>query len=145
VVEAVWEDGVVSTDYGEVIARPGMAFNLARSTTAGSRGRAKEVSKLRRKLEMGPVLIKGDEWFLDADFDSDMLGLVVLVLSREGARSLFGNGDVRDRELQFYRETIEALTGKKPPGKYSWGLVDALQDHWTLDPAISFNYRRRAV
>jgi hypothetical protein len=90
---------------------------------------------------MGPILIGGIEWFLTSYFRKDFLGLAVLILSPDSSLSVLGKEGRGAHELEFYREKIEAETGKTPPVHYAWGLVTAEEDHWTLDPVLYFQYK----
>jgi hypothetical protein len=136
----MWELGIIVSDSGEVIVRPGMTIDELLKTTPGHEARVSETGPGWKRVELGPITIAGYcDFYMAVYCNECRVQTFDINLGDEAVKRLW-QGQSADAELNFYRALVEKETGHKSPASFDWGAVAAFKDHWTLLPSISFRY-----
>jgi hypothetical protein len=143
----MWQDGIITTDENEVIARPEMTPDELKVTHFAGSGKfwTDPSSPIHQRLSSAQFRLRNLEWESGVYFLANRLVIFVLVLTRSEALRLFGARDQKDYadELQFYKKLVKSNTGQLPPVELSWGTIGADYDSKTMSCSIYFKYLQR--
>jgi len=138
----MWNDGIVTTDSGDMLARPGMTLDDFQASAISHGGIIEPMGPGYEKAhEMRPFIIDGHECRAALYFGDRSLSLLTLQLSNTEAARLFGTNAGGDAELDFLFSWVRQQSGRRSPAKFSWGKIVAARDTRGASFCfIDFNY-----
>jgi hypothetical protein len=146
-IEMSWKDGVIVTDAGEIIARPGISPEELRASPLGASATIEGVSPDYPRIVFNPVVISGYECCASVGFDHDNLDRVMIVVTDNTAnRFSFVTGfDSRHNgpEVEFLEGWVRQEVGANPPVHFTWGRIVEVFDTFAGFARILFIYGAR--
>jgi hypothetical protein len=136
----VWEHGIIASDGGEIIAKPGMTPDELRAARLPFREPAGLTGPGHERVDLGPVIVGGHEVFVDVIFRQGRVESLGLNLSSATAKQLFGTDKPTKEQVDFYKAWVEKEAGQPSPAKFAWGEIGASADHWTGVVSIYVKY-----
>ena len=140
----MWKDGIITTDEGEVIARPGMTADEVRSTRFALGGKfwQNPESVRHQHIQEAPFRIRDNNCIGHAYFLDGRLVFFGFILSQEEAKLRFGTTQPGpdSEELKFYQAWVEQEVGSRPPVNFPWGRIGADYNYKTMSCDIYLKY-----
>lgn len=139
----MWKDGIIQTDEGDIIARPGMCLDELLQTSIGKTATVRPTGPGYRCVGFGPFHLGGKDWHANAYFYESCLTLLCLGLSSEMLIKLFGTDQPTGEdaaETVFYKNMMKDRVGASSSAKFSWGEAGAGYDLKGMYSSIYFRY-----
>lgn len=139
----MWNEGIISTDDGKQIARPGMTLAEFLASGVVVREPAVQTCPDYELAGIGPLTIDATELHADGCFHNGRLWQLTLALSEDAMRAArsVARGSPKS-ELQVYKEWVKRLTGKKSPARFRWGDIVAVEEPRMFFRFIIIEYKQ---
>lgn len=140
-----WKDGIIITDTGETLARPGMTLADFRLSALGASAEITGFSPEYPQAKLTSVWIGGYECATALIFHHNRLNEVTIVVTEDTAnRYGFVTGFAASAdglEVRFLEQWVERELGQKPPAAFPWGRINSTYDSHAGFARIKFLYR----
>jgi hypothetical protein len=137
----MWTDGVVTTDDGNVVARPRMPLDELRSSPAAAHARVVSDDPGYWSLWIRALTIDQHNCGAVAAFSNSAMKTFYFGMTREEEDKCLGHRPTNYELLDLYRSWLSSKTGSTGTIEAPWGSVSAKFDNRIDEAFILFSYK----